>query len=541
MLLCLPLWSCVARTDSAEAGVMVITETEQTASFVRNFNPLLEVGDVRWPTKHAMYEPLLVFNVLRGDYVPWLAESYAWSPDLRTLRFTLRQGVLWSDGVPLSAGDVAFTFELLARHQALDLRGVWRFLEEAKASGERVVEFRFQRAFVPGLFVIGQQPIVPEHIWKDVADPVTFSNENPVATGPFTEITSFHTQAYQVERNPRYWQPGKPQVKALRFLALPANDQSNLALLSGELDWAGNFVPAIDRVYVEKDRDHNHYWFPLIDGMVLLYANTTVPPFDDANVRKGVSMAIDRDLIVKIAMHNYTRPADATGLSDAFARFRSPAAVARGGWTRLDLVEARKLLDQAGLLPGKDGLRRLRDGSAFHVEVNVPAGFSDWVRAAQVIARGLRKVGIDADLKTYDFNAWYERVQKGEFALSIGWSEVSPTPYNFYRGMMSTETRKPVGGMAAENWHRLGLPRADELLGRLEQTAEPEVQHRLIEELQFLFVDEAPAIPLFPGPAWGEFSTRRFRGFPDAENPYAPLSPNLAPQSLLVLTELQPR
>ena len=534
-------FACAPR-NQAEPGVLLVEEKEQTASFIRNFNPLLEVGDVRWPATRAMYEPLFIYNWLDGQYVPWLATAYAWSEDHRRLRVTLRAGVRWSDGAPFTARDVAFTFGLLERFDALDLRGVGAFVEGVTAVDEHTVEITFARVFLPGFYYLAQQPIVPEHIWQDVPDPVSWANPNPVATGPFTEITRFETQTYQVDRNPHYWQlPERPKVRAIRFLAFPSNDQANFALVNGEVDWAGSFVPAIDRIFAAEDREHHHYWFPPIDGGVLLYANTTRAPYGDVRVRKALSLAIDRALVVEVGMYGYTRPADATGLNDAHARYRDPAAIAAGDWVAHDPARAATLLDEAGLARGRDGWRRLPDGSRWQVSIQVPGGFSDWVRATQVIARGLRAVGVDARMKAHDFNAWYEQVQDGDFALAIGWAEPYPTPYGYYRAMMSTETVKPVGVAAPENWHRFGLARADELLRGLEVTADPAEELRLTAELERLFVASAPAIPLFPGPLWGAYNSTRFTGFPDAGDPYAPLSPNLAPQALLVLTRLEPR
>src|SRR4051812_20511840 len=107
----LALAACEPRRERLDPGVMTVSEDEQTASFVRNFNPLLEAGNVRWPTRRAMYEPMLVHNPLTGEYVPWLAERYVWSADRKELRFFLRPGVRWSDGSPFTAADVVFTFE----------------------------------------------------------------------------------------------------------------------------------------------------------------------------------------------------------------------------------------------------------------------------------------------------------------------------------------------------------------------------------------------------------------------------------------------
>jgi len=518
-----------------------MTESEQTAAFTRNFNPLLEAGNVRWPARSAMYEPLLIFNPMSDGYVPWLAERYEYSEDGLRILFSIRSGVRWSDGASFDADDVVFTFELLKRYKALDLTGVWEYLAGVTSPEEGLVEFTLKHRFRPGLLEIAHQPIVAEHIWRKVSDPLSFTNENPVGTGPFTEVSTFKTQVYQIDRNPYYWQKDKPKVRALRIPAFPGNEQSNLALVRGEIDWAGDFVPAIDRIFVGRDPEHHHYWFPMIDGMVLLYANTAVAPYDDIRVRKALSMAIDRKLLVKVAMHNTTRPADATGLADNHRQFKNPEAVARGDWVNHSPSEAIRVLDEVGLKKGSDGWRRRPDGSEWKVFVNVPTGFSDWVRAAQVITHDLKLIGVQATIKAYDINAWYEKLQEGDYELSLGWSEVGPTPYRFYKSQLSAKTVRPVGVSTPVNWHRFGSVAADKALSALEKTLDVEEERRLLNELQDIFVDQVPAIPLFPGPLWGEYNSTRFVGFPNEKNPYAPLSPHWAPQTLLVLTELAPR
>jgi peptide/nickel transport system substrate-binding protein len=163
------------------------------------------------------------------------------------------------------------------------------------------------------------------------------------------------------------------------------------------------------------------------------------------------------------------------------------------------------------------------------------------VRAAQLVARDLQAVGVDAHLRVYDFGAWMSRLQEGSFALSIGYSLDGPTPFQFYRWTMSSRTRQPVGTLTPGNWHRFGDPEADRLLDAFERAATPEAQHALGVALQRRFAEVAPAIPLFPNPLWGQFSTARFVGFPDARNPFARLSPNPEPDPLLVLTAVEPR
>lgn len=534
--------ACVRETAVAPAGVLVAS-VEQHASWVRNFNPLTTASAARWPTLAGVYEPLLVFNSLKAEYVPWLVVAHEWREENRALRMTTREGVLWSDGRPFTARDVAFTFDLMRRHPALDRRGVWNFLEEVAALDERTVEFRFQRVFIPGFDEIAGQQIVPEHVWRDIADPVAFPNPDPVATGPFTEVTVFRNQVYELGRNPRYWQPGRPRIEALRFPAYPSNDRANLALVFDEIDWAANFIPAVERVFVARKPEHHHYWFPLTGSTVFLYANTTRPPFDDIRVRKALSMGVDRDLLVDVAAYRYSRPADATGLSDAYAAWRNAEVVAAGDWVRHDPERANALLDEAGLARGADGIRRGPDGARLRYEILTVSGWSDWVRAAQVIARGYAALGIEATVRTYDFGAWFERVQKGQFDLSIGWSSEGATPYIFYRTLMSSATKKPVGEVAGANWHRYASVTADSALAAFERAVDPAAQRRLVDDLQRLFALEAPAIPLYPNPSWAEYNTSRFEGFPSPDNPYCDPSPNKFDRGevLLVLTALAPR
>ena len=534
--------ACVRDVPYAPEGVLVVSQ-EQQASWVRNFNPLTTATAARWPTLAGVYEPLYVFNSVKSEFVPWLAVAHEWRENNRVLRMTTRDGVLWSDGQPFSAHDVAFTFNLIKRHRALDGGNVWGFLEDVRAMDDRTVDFRFQRVFIPGLDEVVAARIVPRHVWSEIEDPVAFPNENPVATGPFTEVRVFRNQVYELGRNPNYWQEGLPKVEAIRFPALPGNDRANLALVFDEVDWAGNFVPAIDRVYVDRDPTYHHYWFPLTGSSIFLYANTRRAPFDDVRVRKALSMAIDRDLLVEVAIYRYSRPCDATGLSDAYAAWHSPEIAASGDWVDYDIARANNLLDEAGFLRGPDGIRRLADGSPWSYEILTVSGWSDWVRACQVIARGFRDVGIDASVRTYDFSAWFQRVQEGRFDLSLGWSFEGPTPYIFYRWLMSSETVKPEGTPSVGNWHRFGSASADEALAAFEAEPDPGRQKLLGEELQRTFVEEAPAIPLYPNPSWAEYNTRRFEGFPSAENPYADPSPNKFGRGevLLVLTNIAPR
>jgi peptide/nickel transport system substrate-binding protein len=528
------------RARGADAPLTI--SIEQQSAWVRNFNPLLPQGRARWPSRDGVYEPLYIYNPFGATpgWTPWLATSYEWSPDLLHLRFKIRDHVRWSDGEPFTAADVAFTFNLMRKTPALDLQHVWGFVSAVAAPDAHTVDFTFSRPYVPGMEDIAPSPIVPEHIFGKIPDVMAFANEHPVGTGPFTEVKTFRSQVYELGRNPYYWQEGKPKVAAIRFLAYPTNDQANVALAMGDVDWAANFVPAVERTFVARNPKHNVSWSPLVGAMVLLYVNNAKKPFDDVRVRKALSMAIDRERLVKVAMYGMTRPADATALTDWYTGWHD-AAAGDAPWIHRDVAAAEKLLDEAGCPRRNGGVRVCAGGQALEFDIEVVSGWSDWVRAAQLIARDLGGVGVKVQLRTYEFGAWMARLEQGSFNLSVGYSLDGPTPYRFYRFMMSKQLVKPIGKQTTLNWHRFGDDETDALLKEFENAASVEQQHVIAVKLERRFAETAPSIPLFANPLWGEFSTERFVGFPGPQNPYARLSPNAEPDPLFTLTSVEPR
>lgn len=528
-----------------EQDQLVTISQEQQQTWLRNFNPFLSNDAVRWPTHAGIYEPLLIHNVIDGETLPWLATAWEFSADALTLTYTIREGVQWSDGTPFTASDVAFTHNTLKDTDALTgmsggAKAVLNFVTNIEATSPTSVVFTFSQPYSPGLWDIGEQSIAPEHIFSTVEDIATFTNDDPVATGPLTEIAVFESQYWELHKNPNYWQEGKPYIEGMRFPAYTSNDAANLATLNGENDWTANFIPDVEVTYVAKDPEHFNYWFPNTGEVVMLYLQTTKAPFDDPNVRKAISMAINREQIAEIPMYGYTKPADSTGLSDGFSSWKSDAAVQAGvDNVTFNVDKANELLDAAGLTLDGD-VRKLPDGSEMSYEINVVSGWSDWVQSCDLIARSLEEVGIKAEVRALDFAAWIEVVQKGEFAISIGWSSGGATPYNFYRGQMSELTLEAVGTTGNENWHRYSNPDADLVLSDFAAATDPAVQQDLASQLQTLFVENLPAIPLFPGPQWGEYNTMRFTDFPNADNPYAVLSTYALVERLLPITTIKP-
>jgi peptide/nickel transport system substrate-binding protein len=536
--------SSVSAQDARAATgpvVLGVTQGPRGGEWKRAFNPFRNDTDTRWPSTAGVYEPMLVYSRATRSYVPWLSTAYEWGAGNLVLRFTIRPGITWSDGQPFSGRDVAFTFDLMRRFSALDRAGVWSYLADVKSADGTAVEFTFKRAYTPGLLAIGTQPIVAEHKWKDVAQPAAFDDPSPVGTGPFTEVRSFRPDVYEIARNPRYWQKDKPSISAVRVPICHTNEEIMRALGEGELDWASLFVEDVEKRWVAGDPARHLYWYPDLGPTVLLHVNTRKKPFDDPSVRKALSLAVDRPRIMREAMNGYAPPADATGLSESQSQWKDPDAVKAGDWTRHDAAQANALLDAAGLARGEGGIRSVPGGGPMRYDLNVVEGWSDWTAAARIIRESLAEVGIDVSVKPTPYEAWVGALERGRFDLGIWLGERGPTPYEFYKSQMDSGLVKPIGDKTVANFHRFASEGASRALRRFEASSDPAELQRLARELERIYVEAAPSLPLFASPLWGVFNAGRITGFPSRFSPYAGPSPGSHSDNLQVLVGVKPR
>jgi peptide/nickel transport system substrate-binding protein len=174
-------------------------------------------------------------------------------------------------------------------------------------------------------------------------------------------------------------------------------------------------------------------------------------------------------------------------------------------------------------------------------DLNVVQGWTDWVVAANIIRENLAEVGVDVTVKPLAYGAWVDALRTGRFDLGIWFGSRGSTPYQFYRGQMDGALVRPIGEEAEDNFARFASDEAGKLLRRFESTADTEDLLGLGRDLQRLYVDNAPSLPLFASPLWGVFSTERFSGFPSRQNPYGSAVPSATSDALPVLVQAAPR
>lgn len=520
--------------NKAKSSVLTVVPSPE-GDFAENFSPYSSAAD--YGSKGMLYETLLFFNSMDGSVHPWLAQSYNVSPDAKTITFHLRQDVKWSDGQAFTADDVVFTLNMLKQYPAADGNALWQTLQSVTKTDQYTVVVNLKFASTPILWYLGGQTwMVPQHIWSSVGDPTKYINSNPVGTGPFT-LKSFTPQVIDLQKNPNYWQPGKPAVQELRYQAFDSNTSAQLVLSNGQTGWTGLFTPNIQQTYVNRDPAHNHYWFPP-NNIVMLYLNDAKAPFNNVNVRQAISDIIDRQQLYKTGESGYEPPANPTGLVlPSNKSFLNPAYASSS--FSVNTSQAAQLLGSAGLTKDSNGIYT-QNGKELSFKIDVVTGWTDWVTDCQIIASELKAIGIQATVNALSYNAYYSALQMGSYDMAISWTNPGPTPYYLYNSLLNSVNTAAVGKAAASNFERWNDAQTDKDLSQIATSTDTGVQQTAYNDLQKIMVEQMPAIPLVFGATWNEYSTANFVGWPSASNPYASPAPFSYPDSEVVVLNLTP-
>ena len=504
-------------------GVLTI-DNESGALWQCDFNPYN--GSVNGQSFGVLYEPLVYDNLLNDKKTPWLASDYQWSTDNKTLTFTIRSGVKWTDGQPFTAADVVFSFALLKQHPEADLQSDWQVIQSVIQQGDDKVAFTFNQSAVPNFYQIaGQTAIVPQHIWSAFKDPAAQVVKDPVGTGPFT-MSACTGQNITYKRNPNYWQKGLPYLDTVNYPAFLDNDPANAFLAAGQAQWGGQFIPNIDTYYVAKDPKNNHYWFPPIDN-INVWFNTTLAPLNNKAVRQAIAYSIDRPSVSQKGEFGYEPPGNQTGvLSPTFDSWIDKAQADTYGY-KFDVAKAQGLLQQAGFTKGSSGIFQDSSGKKLSLSIINIAGYTDWVASVQVIQDNLKQVGIELKPVNLEATAYFDKLFTGNFELAYGSVNTSPGPSPYYelRNTLHSATTAAIGQTAAGDYGRYKNPALDTLFDQYGGTTDPAKQHDLIKQVEKIMLEDVPVIPVTEGVAWYQYSTKDFAGWPTKDDPFAAPAP----------------
>lgn len=516
------------------------------ATFVQSFNPYVSTTlGVMYNMQSMTYEPLLMFNTMNPQSapIPWLATGYAWSNGGKTLTFTIRQNVKFSDGTPMAASDVAYTFNLLKDNPLLGSQapGPSPVVASATAPNATTAVLTFSKPQYANLFLIASTYVLPEHLWKNVKDPAKYADPNPVGTGPYV-MSSFTSQKVTFTQSKHYWQSSQVRVPKVIFPAYTSNNTANPALARGKIGYAGNNVTDVKSNFLDVSPNH-HTWteeppYFASNNVVALWLNVTRPPLNDVKVRQAISAGINRQQLSAQGESGYAPAATSSGglLLPTDKALLHPSYVNDLKATS-DSAKVTQLLTSDGykMVNGK----WMKNGTPIKFSIQDPSSYTDYATSATLIANQLNALGFEVSFDGVADTAWYSNYPVGNFDAIIHWSQQGPSPYFWIQNWIDNRLTAPIGKVANGDYGRFSSPAAQAALDKYASTDNKATQQEALNTLQEIISTQAPVIPLFYGPAWYEYSTKDYTGWPTVSNPYINPVPN-SPYMLYTLLHLTP-
>lgn len=511
--------SSSSKSTSKGGGTLTIFNGA-TGTITANFNP--QSPTALQPTRGIIFEPLFFYNLVAGgDPQPILGEKYSWNDDGTELTVTTRENVTWSDGEPFSAKDVAFTFNMIQKTPALNTSGL-AATAEAKDDTTVVLTFK-ETSFTEEANVLGNQAILPEHLWKSVGAPDTYTNEKPVGTGAY-KLDKMSAQSYTLVANETYW-GGKPKVDELRFISLENVDSASASLVAGDVDWMSAYLPSIDSI-IKSNPDLTYINTPSMTSCIYCSGNTELGskgPQTDAAVRKAIYYAMDRTQLNKLAGGGFAGKGSPTLLvpgrddkwiADADNKISPQTA---------DVDKAKQILDDAGWKEGADGVRE-KDGEKLELTIQTVTGWSDFISINDTLVQQLAKVGITLTTSQVSWNEWNQKEVTGDFQLSLDSVNLnaSTDPYFIYNRMLNTTNSAKVGESAlGGNYGRYSNADVDAAIKAASETADDDEKKKQYAIIQEQLLEDMPYIPIYVNSMLTEFNTSRYTGWPTEDNLYA--------------------
>lgn len=526
-------------TGAAAGGRLVSIYSGNPGTLTNNFNPFASAvaNGANGGILGALYEPLFYYNTAKNEPPkPWLGTAYTVSADALTYSVTLRDKVKWQDGQPFSAADVAYTYNLLKDKPALNLYGLK--IASAIATDSTHVTIKLSAPDVPNENrLLGLTFIVPEHLWKAIADPATNTNPKPIGTGAFS-FGQFTPQSFTLLKNAKYYEPGKPSVAGLRFVTSTGNAAALNSLNAGQIDWAGIALQDVKKSFVDKNpRFHKFTSIPA--DIKALFLNLSKAPFNDLAFRQALSLAVDRNAIIQQAFGGTDTVVNPTSLlSPRDDAYISPAY--KGKTLETNVQKANQLLAAAGYRKDAAGHLLGKNGVPISFKIKTVSGYTDTITANQLLVQDFAALGIQATSQEDSLGAYATARQTGDFDVLDDRIPTGPNPFQQFSDSLDSGKSAPIGKAASANFVRFSNPTIDGLLATLAKTTDKAAVAATYQTLGSYFAQNQPYILLSQNGAVTTYRDQYFTGMPTTDNLFANPSNWLPADIGFVARELKP-
>jgi peptide/nickel transport system substrate-binding protein len=484
-----------------------------------------------------MFETPYMYNMIDGQLYPLLADGDpVWNDELTELTFKLKPAAMWSDGTPVTAEDVAYTFATHLKYETTEGAAIQDFVETIEAVDPQTVLVKAKldangnavnplqlSSYISSVYV-NQKAWTEKLEERAGGDPAALKadgGEDVVWSGPYTQFFNDDTKVVYI-RDDEYWGQdasmwGKlPAPKFLAHTIFADNNAGLVALQAGEVDVSQQFNANVQDLWLEDGLPISTYIndapYSITASLPTAYFNLNAEGafgLDNVAVRKAIAMAVDYDTIIANAMTNqsptFTQvPRSVMNPTDGEQALYDHDAVAHLQWAGNDIEGANALLDEAGIVDTDgDGIREI-DGQNLSYKALCPNGWSDWQAAIEIVAAAGENIGIDI---TTEFPEWgvYQTVftdaAVNDYDIFMVWSNgAGPTnPWGRVRQLMSSEFVGTSGNWNG-NWGGYVNPRIDEIIAEIPNVTDPDRLKELYTEATEIYLSDVPSFTLMYRP-----------------------------------------
>ncbi len=479
-----------------------------------NWNPF-NIGNMATGTQGLVYEPLFLYDPVHNKYDPWLATGGSWSGSTYTI--TVRSGVKWNDGTPMTAADVAYSINLARTNKSDPFSSNVATVTSATASGSTVtVKFSNPPGYTSWQDYLWKAPVVPEHIWSKLspANQITGANKNPVGTGPMV-LDTYNATEVAYKDNPSWWASSQLNLAfKFKYLVDVVNGSNNVelsALTAGQIDWSNNFLPGINQLVSGLGGQGGYgiktYYsktpYMLSANTVWLEPNTTKAPMNNVNFRKALAYGINQQQLVSAVYGGITQPANPTGLLPNLSGYINQGAIGKYGF-RYDPALAKQYLAKSGY-----------KGQTITLEV--PDGWTDWMAGIQVISQDLNAIGIKVTPIYPQYAARTADLTSGKYDLALdNNASADSTPWSYFQRVYNM----PIAAQqtAQLNWERYSSPADWKLVQEAGATPVTDTAKldSIYSQLETDFLKQLPEIPVWYNGAWFQGNTQYWSSYPSS-------------------------
>jgi len=536
---CLSLGIVVEVSSTSGAAGPVLTEESNTGvTFTNNFNPFNgQSFATEMNARSLIFEPLYIVDTIKANtYYPWLATGYSWGAGGKSITFTLRSGVQFSDGSSFGPADVAYTFNIFRQFSDTNYAGI-PAQSQAPTTTSNTVTLYFTAAAYQSFSSIAGTALMVKSGEFGTTDPgtTTLSGANAVGTGPYTGVT-FSTQIVKFAQNSHYWDLSKLAASEVDIPSEASNTNAATDLANGTLDWAGNDIANVNQVFVSKNPATNHTFFAAGNTVTLTF-NVKHGFLGDAKVRAAISAGINRSALAVKGESGYEKPAtSSSGLILPNQKSYLTKANTNDLKSTAQPAKVKRILMSDGFK--KVGKWWEKHGKKIQFQVEDPSNYTDYYADAQLIQSELQSVGIDATADGVQDTKWYSDLAAGTFQSAIHWGNGGASPYVQYSAWFDyNQFVKKTPTNAGNDFGRFYSATAEKDLATLVSTSKAASVTKAIQALGSIMTKQVPYAPLLYGADWDVYSTARFTGWPTPANPYVDPAPN-DPELPYILTHI---